>query len=38
MKSIIDVFNTCADEGLKSYAPFTINPRPFDLYNVIDRW
>jgi predicted aconitase len=34
MKSIIDVFNTCADEGLKTYAPFTINPRPFDLYNV----
>jgi len=34
MKSIIDVFNICADEGLKSYAPFTINPRPFDLYNV----
>jgi hypothetical protein len=34
MKSIIDVFNTCADEGLKSYAPFTVNPRPFDLYNV----
>ena len=34
MQSIIDVFNTCADEGLKSYAPFTVNPRPFDLYNV----
>jgi predicted aconitase len=34
MKSIIDIFNTCADEGLKSYAPFTVNPRPFDLYNV----
>ena len=34
MKSIIDVFNECADEGLKSYAPFTVNPRPFDLYNV----
>jgi predicted aconitase len=34
MQSIIDVFKTCADEGLKSYAPFTINPRPFDLYNV----
>jgi len=34
MKSIIDVFNICADEGLKTYAPFTINPRPFDLYNV----
>jgi len=34
MKSIIDVFDQCADEGLKSYAPFTVNPRPFDLYNV----
>jgi len=34
MKSIIDVFNECADEGLKAYAPFTVNPRPFDLYNV----
>ncbi len=34
MKSIIDVFNICADEGLKTYAPFTLNPRPFDLYNV----
>ncbi len=34
MQSIIEVFNTCADEGLKTYAPFTINPRPFDLYNV----
>jgi predicted aconitase len=34
MKSIIDIFNKCADEGLKSYAPFTVNPRPFDLYNV----
>ena len=34
MQSIIDVFNICADEGLKSYAPFTVNPRPFDLYNV----
>ncbi len=34
MQSIIDVFTTCADEGLTSYAPFTVNPRPFDLYNV----
>jgi len=34
MQSIIDVLNVCADEGLKTYAPFTINPRPFDLYNV----
>jgi predicted aconitase len=34
MQSIIDILNTCADAGLKSYAPFTVNPRPFDLYNV----
>jgi predicted aconitase len=34
MQSIIDVLNECADAGLKSYAPFTVNPRPFDLYNV----
>ena len=34
MKSIIDILVTCADEGLKSFAPFTVNPRPYDLYNV----
>jgi predicted aconitase len=34
MKSLIDILNVCADAGLKSYAPFTVNPRPFDLYNV----
>ncbi len=29
MKSLFVVFTTCAVEGLKSYAPFTVNPRPF---------
>jgi predicted aconitase len=24
----------CADAGLKSYAPYTVNPRPYDVYNV----
>ena len=31
---IINIFKECADAGLKSYAPYTVNPRPFDLYNV----
>ena len=34
MEPMIKVFEKCADEGLKSYAPFTVNPRPYDLYNV----
>ncbi len=34
MKPLIEAFTQCADAGLKSYAPYTINPRPFDLYNV----
>jgi hypothetical protein len=34
MLPMINVFNECADAGLKTYAPFTVNPRPFDLYNV----
>ena len=34
MASMIEVFTQCADAGLKSYAPYTVNPRPFDLYNV----
>ena len=34
MTPLIDVFTECADAGLKSYAPYTVNPRPFDLYNV----
>ena len=31
---IIDIFNQCADAGLKAYAPYTIDPRPNDLYNL----
>ena len=34
MGPFLKIFSQCADEGLKSYAPYTINPRPFDLYNV----
>ena len=34
MESLIDMLNTCADAGLKSYAPYTVNPRPYDVYNV----
>ena len=31
---IIDIFNECADADLKAYAPYTIDPRPNDLYNL----
>ena len=34
MKSMIAMFDECAEAGLKSYAPYTVNPRPYDLYNV----
>jgi predicted aconitase len=34
MESMIDMLNECADAGLKSYAPYTVNPRPYDVYNV----
>lgn len=34
VQALLDVFTECADAGLKSYQPYTINPRPFDLYNV----
>jgi predicted aconitase len=34
MKSMIAMFAECADAGLKAYAPYTVNPRPYDLYNV----
>lgn len=32
--SIIDLLEECANAGLKSYAPYTVNPRPYDVYNV----
>ncbi len=31
---IINLFQECADAGLKSYAPYTVNPRCYDVYNV----
>ena len=31
---IIDIFNECADAGLKAYAEYTIDPRPYDFYNL----
>jgi predicted aconitase len=31
---VIDIFNECADAGLKAYAEYTIDPRPFDFYNL----
>jgi predicted aconitase len=34
MKSMIDMLEQCADAGLKSYATYTVNPRPYDVYNV----
>jgi predicted aconitase len=34
MSSMIEMLNQCADAGLKSYAPYTVNPRPYDVYNV----
>jgi predicted aconitase len=34
MKSMIRMLDDCAKAGLKSYAPYTVNPRPYDVYNV----
>ena len=34
MKSMIKMLDKCAKAGLKSYAPYTVNPRPYDVYNV----
>jgi hypothetical protein len=34
MNSMIEMLKQCADAGLKSYAPYTVNPRPYDVYNV----
>lgn len=31
---VINMLQECADAGLKAYAPYTVNPRCFDLYNV----
>ncbi len=32
--SLIKMLDECAKAGLKSYAPYTVNPRPYDAYNV----
>ena len=32
--SLIDMLDQCAQAGLKSYATYTVNPRPYDVYNV----
>ncbi|MEM8678190.1 MAG: aconitase X [Planctomycetota bacterium] len=34
MEPMINLFQQCADAGLKAYAPYTVNPRCYDLYNV----
>ena len=34
MGSLLDMLEACAKAGLKSYAPYTVNPRPYDVYNV----
>jgi len=34
MKALIDIFDECADAGLRAYRPYTVNPRPYDVYNV----
>jgi len=34
MAPLIRVFDECAKAGLKAYAPYTVNPRPYDVYNV----
>ncbi len=34
MEPMIKLFQECADAGLKTYAPYTVNPRCYDVYNV----
>jgi len=34
MAPLIKIFDECARAGLKAYAPYTVNPRPYDVYNV----
>jgi predicted aconitase len=34
LASLIDMLQQCAEAGLKAYAPYTVNPRPYDVYNV----
>ena len=32
--SLIRMLDECAKAGLKAYAPYTVNPRPYDCFNV----
>ncbi|MCH9735084.1 MAG: aconitase X catalytic domain-containing protein [Actinomycetia bacterium] len=32
--SLIKMLDECAKAGLKAYAPYTVNPRPYDCFNV----
>jgi len=32
--SMIKMLDECAKAGLKSYAPYTVNPRPYDAFNI----
>lgn len=34
LSSMIKMLDECATAGLKSYAPYTVNPRPYDCFNV----
>jgi len=34
LESLIIMLEQCAAAGLKAYAPYTVNPRPYDVYNV----
>jgi hypothetical protein len=34
LKPAIKMFMECADAGIKAYAPYTVNPRCYDVYNV----
>jgi len=34
LNSMIKMLDECAEAGLKPYAPYTVNPRPYDVYNV----
>ena len=34
MAPLVKIFDECAKAGLKAYAPYTVNPRPYDVYNV----
>lgn len=34
MEPLVKIFDECAKAGLKPYAPYTVNPRPYDVYNV----